>query len=100
MTDRPSFAPSARFAVAERRAMLVGRASEMHELERNLALVREKGQARAITIVGATGIGKTRLARDFLVRAREKDRDVRVFRGSAREAGPAYEVFARILRAR
>ncbi|MDP9002928.1 MAG: tetratricopeptide repeat protein [Myxococcota bacterium] len=91
---------SSRFSVSERRATLVGRAAEMRELERAYALAVEKGQAQTTTVVGVAGVGKTRLVRDFLVRAREGGRAPRVFRGTAREGGPAYEVFARVLRAR
>jgi tetratricopeptide (TPR) repeat protein/type II secretory pathway predicted ATPase ExeA len=73
----------------------------MRELERAYAAVRDKKQARTVTVVGAAGIGKTRLVRDFLVRSRDPSgAGPRVYRGAAREAGPAYEVFARILRAR
>jgi tetratricopeptide (TPR) repeat protein/type II secretory pathway predicted ATPase ExeA len=95
-----SLFPSSRFSVSERRAMLVGRASEMRELERAYALARDKKQTRTITVVGSTGLGKTRLVRDFLVRSREQGQAPRVYRGSAREGGPAYEIFARVLRAR
>ncbi len=95
-----SLFPSSRFSVSERRALLVGRASEMRELERGYALARDKKQTRTVTVVGGTGLGKTRLVRDFLVRSREGGHAPRVYRGSAREGGPAYEVFARVLRAR
>jgi tetratricopeptide (TPR) repeat protein len=86
--------------MSERRAMLVGRAAEMRELEQAYILAAERGDAQTVTVVGASGIGKTRLVRDFLVRAREGGRAPRVFRGTARDRGPAYEVFARVLRAR
>jgi tetratricopeptide (TPR) repeat protein len=95
-----SLFPSSRFSVSERRAMLVGRAAEMRELERGYAQARDKKQTRTVTVLGATGVGKTRLVRDFLVKARETGQAPRVFRGTAREGGPAYEVFARALRAR
>ncbi len=73
----------------------------MRELEREYATARDKNQARTVTVVGAAGIGKTRLVRDFLVRTRDASGQApRVYRGSAREGGPAYEVFARVLRAR
>jgi tetratricopeptide (TPR) repeat protein len=73
----------------------------MKELERSYVLARDYLQARTVTLLGATGVGKTRLVRDFLVRIRELSvTGPRVFRGSAREGGPAYEVFARILRSR
>ena len=73
----------------------------MRELERAYAAARDKKQARTVTVVGAAGIGKTRLVRDFLVRSRDAGGNgPRVYRGAAREGGPAYEVFARVLRAR
>ena len=109
MSNKPSFGPASRFAVSERRATLVGRASEMRELDRALSLVRKNGEARVVTVLGATGIGKTRLVRDFLVKSRPAERadrageahaPPRVYRGAAREHGPAYEAFARVLRAR
>ncbi|MDB4995782.1 MAG: Adenylate cyclase [Myxococcaceae bacterium] len=98
MADRLSLAP---FGVSERRAMLVGRATEMHDLDDAIRAVRDKGQTRVVTLVGATGIGKTRLVRDFLVKLRgQGERAPRVFRGSAREQEQAYGVIARVLRAR
>ena len=91
---------ASRFSVGDRRATLVGRAAELRELERAYAMAAEKQHTYSVTVVGATGIGKTRLVRDFLVRAREAGHATRVFRGTAREGGPAYDVFARVLRAR
>jgi tetratricopeptide (TPR) repeat protein len=91
---------SSRFSVSERRASLVGRGAEMRELERRYALARDQKQTHTVTVVGAAGIGKTRLVRDFLVRMQDGGRAPRVFRGAARDDGPAYEVFARVLRAR
>ncbi len=92
--------PKLRFSASERRAALVGRDSEMRELELAYGFARDYVQARTVTVLGATGMGKTRLVRDFLVRARELGGTPRVLRGSAREGGPAYEVFARVLRGR
>jgi tetratricopeptide (TPR) repeat protein/type II secretory pathway predicted ATPase ExeA len=72
----------------------------MQELERGYALAAQTKLAHTVTVVGAAGIGKTRLVREFLIRARETGATPRVFRGTAREGGPSYEVFARVLRAR
>jgi tetratricopeptide (TPR) repeat protein len=73
----------------------------MRELERAYSVARDRKEARTVTVLGATGIGKTRLARDFLLRAREGSGQApRVYRGAARDGGQAYEVFARVLRAR
>jgi tetratricopeptide (TPR) repeat protein len=97
-----SFFPNnTRFVANERRAGLAGRAADMRSLELACAAVRDRQTTHTVTVVGATGIGKTRLVRDFLVKLREGTEGApRVYRGSAREGGPAYEVFARVLRAR
>lgn len=98
-----SFFPSvgaARSAVVERRAALKGREAELGALARAFAIARDEKRAQTVTVVAATGTGKTRLVRDFLVRMREDAEPPRVFRGAAREGGPAYEVFTRALRAR
>lgn len=105
MAESLSFAPSSGFGSIERRAVLVGRTAELRELDVALRAVRETGKSRAIAVVGAAGIGKTRLVRDFLSRHRSGSPQhpealPRVFRGSAREGGSAYDVFARVLRAR
>jgi predicted ATPase len=113
MAETHSFAPGA-FGVLDRRALLVGRKAEMRELDAALRTVREEKETRTVTLVGSAGIGKTRLVRDFLARTRTPEAvkpgtdetrvapgpPPRVFRGSARENGGAYDVFARVLRAR
>lgn len=89
---------------AERRAALVGRAAELRALEEAFRAVKEDKKSRTVTIVGAAGIGKTRLVRDFLSKQRGSvagpQGTPRIFRGSARDHGAAYDVFARVLRAR
>jgi predicted ATPase len=86
---------------SERRAALVGRAADMQALEKAYALARDNWEAQTVTVLGAPGIGKTRLVRDFLVGVGEAvGQAPRVYRGGTREGGPAYEVFSRILRAR
>jgi tetratricopeptide (TPR) repeat protein len=100
MTDRASFAPAG-FGTIDRRAVLVGRTAELRVLDESLRSVRDDGRARTVTLVGANGIGKTRLVRDFLSKQRGAEHGTpRVFRGSARDQGSAYDVFARVLRAR
>ncbi|MDB5216334.1 MAG: Adenylate cyclase [Myxococcaceae bacterium] len=103
MTDRASFAAdlSSGFGTIDRRAVLVGRTAELRVLDESLRSVRDDGRARTVTLVGANGIGKTRLVRDFLSKQRSSEHGMpRVFRGSARDQGSAYDVFARVLRAR
>jgi tetratricopeptide (TPR) repeat protein len=100
MAKSLSFVPPG-FGTVERRAVLVGRAAELRELDVALEQVRDEGKSRIVTLIGAAGIGKTRLVRDFLSRHRTTESGApRVFRGSAREGGAAYDVFARVLRAR
>ena len=100
MGESMSMAPAG-FGAINRRTSLVGRDEELGELEAALAAVREEKRGRAVTIIGPAGIGKTRLVRDFLSKQRQIVSGApRVFRGSAREGGSAYDVFARVLRAR
>ncbi|MDB4936753.1 MAG: Adenylate cyclase, partial [Labilithrix sp.] len=100
MTDRVSISPPG-FGTIDRRAVLVGRTAELRVLDESLRSVRDDGRARTVTLVGANGIGKTRLVRDFLSKQRSSELGApRVFRGSARDQGGAHDVFARVLRAR
>src|SRR4051794_25274290 len=100
MAESHSFAPAG-FGTIDRRAGLVGRTTELRVLDEALRSVREDARARTVTLVGSAGIGKTRLVRDFLSKQRASEHGApRVFRGSAREGGAAYDVFARVLRAR
>src|ERR1019366_704686 len=95
MNERLSFPPSSA-GVSDRRAMLVGRASEMRELEDALAAAVKTRSTRIVSVIGAAGIGKTRLVRDFLIRAMH-GHDARVFRGSAPGTGPPSRRFSPVL---
>ena len=83
------------------RAPLVGRLPEMQSLDDALQAMRTQREPRIVTILGAAGVGKSRLVHDFLGKLRaSRDSEVRVFRGSARGAGDSFAIFASILRAR
>ncbi|MCS6799337.1 MAG: tetratricopeptide repeat protein [Myxococcota bacterium] len=82
------------------RAPLIGRGPELRELEEALGRAISTRQPRAVTVVGAPGIGKTRLVHEFLQRVRERERRVRTYRGACRDKGPTFGVVQRILRAR
>jgi tetratricopeptide (TPR) repeat protein len=84
----------------ERRAKLVGRTTELSALDEAYALVREKGGCQVVSILGATGVGKTRLVREFLGRVAKSSPEPRVYRGEARAAGGSYDIFSSVLRAR
>lgn len=89
-----------RGASTERRTPLVGRQVELRELDGAFSQVRDKREKRVFSIVGAPGVGKTRLVRDFLSKPQKDGTLPRVFRGAATEAGAAFGVFARVLRSR
>ncbi len=73
----------------------------MRALENALEKVRTSGLPEVVTVIGAGGVGKTRLVRDFLQKLRgQRDKSPRVFRGNAREADAHFGIFARVLRAR
>jgi len=101
-TTQPTTQPAVPAAdKGDRRARLVGRTSEMRVLDDALSQVRHTGESRSVTVLGASGIGKTRLVREFLLRAgNDAAQPVRVFRGSARDQRGPYGLFARVLRAR
>jgi tetratricopeptide (TPR) repeat protein len=87
--------------VSVARAPLEGRASAMATLDAALEAVEKQKKPRIVTIVGAAGIGKSRLVHEFVVRHRGGSSLVpRVYRGSARDSDAAYGVFARLLRMR
>jgi len=105
MTEHQSFSPGTGFSVSERRSLLMGRASEMRALEDALAVVQKTGTCRTVTVLGASGVGKTRLVREFLVRLGGVHGPAaapapRVFRGSAKDERVACGVFGRLLRSR
>ncbi|MCB9633674.1 MAG: tetratricopeptide repeat protein [Sandaracinus sp.] len=79
---------------------LVGRGPELRELEEALARALSTKTPQTVTLVGSPGIGKTRLLDDLLVKLRERERRLRVFRAQARENASAQGLVARILRQR
>jgi tetratricopeptide (TPR) repeat protein len=84
-------------------APFVGREAELARLEGALAEVERDRAARVVTIVGAAGVGKTRLVREFFARLGAEPglvRPLRVYAGSARGTSAAYGIFHRLLRER
>ncbi|WP_437670887.1 ATP-binding protein [Sorangium sp. So ce131] len=81
-------------------APLIGREAELSALARALDAVERDRAARTVTLVGPPGIGKSRLAREFLERRRRDAGALRVYSGSARDVASPYGIFARLLRAR
>ncbi|HEX9774347.1 MAG TPA: adenylate/guanylate cyclase domain-containing protein [Actinomycetota bacterium] len=82
-----------------REAPLIGRDEELAILDAALALARRDGRATLVTLVGAAGLGKSRLATEFAVRARRAG--VRSLHGRALAYGTTTPAFTlqEILRA-
>ncbi len=82
------------------RSPLIGREAPLRELFKAAALVRD-GQTRITSIVGPTGIGKTRLASDFAFELQQPSVGFRhVYRSLGRSTATSYGLFARLLRSR
>ena len=82
------------------RGPLVGRTVELAEIDDALARALSSNAPQIVTVLAGAGIGKTRLIDEVFSRIGDRERRVRVLRGAAREGGPAFEVAARVLRAR
>ncbi|MFT3768286.1 MAG: tetratricopeptide repeat protein [Minicystis sp.] len=95
--------------VRDGRAPFVGRDAELGALHAALEAVKQ-GETRIVSFVGPAGIGKSRLIQEFILHHRApgmKGAAVggdglvpRVYRGSARDTGTAFGLFAKLLRAR
>ncbi len=88
------------FGVSDLRAKLVGRDEELLTLRARADEVRTTGTSRVVTLLGPSGVGKSRLLHEFLMELRVAGKAPRVYRGSARSLQLSYGVFVRLLRAR
>jgi predicted ATPase len=79
-------------------APLMGRETDLARLMDALQESRTRVTQRVIA--GPQGIGKSRLVREFILRARTAVPGLRIYRGSAREGDTNFAVVARALRAR
>ncbi|MFO0592875.1 MAG: tetratricopeptide repeat protein [Polyangiaceae bacterium] len=82
------------------RAPLIGRTEEITILEDAVRAVLEKGETRIVSVIGPSGVGKTRLLQEVLGRHKIGPSAIRVYRGSSRDLAAAYGQFGRLLRAR
>lgn len=77
------------------RAPLIGRADQLHRLKQLFLESWEKHRLSFVTLVGESGTGKTRLAREFALSVRAAIPEARVLWGaSADSSGPRYEAVA------
>lgn len=80
---------------------LFGREAVRDRLQAIYRALSDDGEFRAVTIIGATGLGKSALLTDFAARLPGPDAGgPRVFRARARRQGLSYGVLSRLLRAR
>lgn len=95
----PDLRPHAHVPVGARvpamRAPLVGRADQLNRLKQLFLDSWEKHRLTFATLVGESGAGKTRLAREFALSVRAAIPEARVLWGaSADSSGPRYEAVA------
>ena len=96
-----SLNPLSLFGVSSLSAPLTGRDGELATLASTLSTVRSEKAARIVTLLGPSGIGKSRILHEFLLELRSGAAPApRTYRGSARMHQQSYGVFARLLRTR
>ncbi|MCA9592290.1 MAG: tetratricopeptide repeat protein [Myxococcales bacterium] len=93
--------PNSLFGVSDLRAPLIGRQAVLGELKKASDAALGEQVSRVVTLLGAGGLGKSRIIHEFLLELRVGGgRLPRVFRGSARSIQLSYGVFARLFRSR
>ncbi|MCL2554727.1 MAG: AAA family ATPase, partial [Actinomycetia bacterium] len=75
----------------------IGRTDELEELERSLRRTRTRRQACLATVIGAPGIGKSRLVQEFLAQLPDGEVTVLTGRCSAYGRGITYRPLAEML---
>jgi class 3 adenylate cyclase len=92
--------PEATRGIPGLHAPMIGRDAELSTLLAGLEEAVETGRARLINVYGPAGIGKSRLAAEFITAAQERQPSLRVLRGRCLAAGRGitYWALAEILR--
>jgi tetratricopeptide (TPR) repeat protein len=85
--------------LAQARAPLIGRDDELQLLRRTYVEAAERKEARVVTLVGPTRIGKHRLIEAFAEEL-EGRHGARVYRGAAGHESAAFGAFSKLLRSR
>lgn len=85
-----------------KRGPMFGRQSELRDIEQAADDVVAANEPRVVTLVGAGGVGKSRIVAEALgrLRARPGRKEPRVYRAVARQAGGSYDLLDRLLRTR
>ena len=87
-------------AVLDLPAPLIGRDADLRRLEAIFERVTKEGEARAVSVVGPAGMGKTRLVDEYLRGRKPSEPEVRAYWGVPRSERLAYGLFERLLRSR
>ncbi len=96
---RPAATPTITTQLSAFEVPLVGRQEEFGVLVSEYHSAREEGESRVVAVLGEAGIGKTRLAEEFLLWARARGADV--LKGAASEgAGLPYGPLIEVIRPR
>ena len=94
--DRPPTVVNQPAPVAGNPFPLIGRAAELHTLRQAYASSRD---GRFVAITGEAGIGKTRLAEDFIAQVQDRSGAIITARCYEGEVILPYSLFADVLRA-
>ncbi len=82
-------------------APLLGREAPLERLRLSFELAREQRQTRVLTLVGAGGVGKSRIIQEFIGKSQAGAEPLaRVFQAKAPPQRLSYGVFGRLLRGR
>ena len=87
-------------AVLALKSPLIGRDVDLRRLDSIFERALNDGEARAVTLVGPAGMGKTRLVDEYLRNRTPSEPPLRAFWGIPRSERLAYGLFERLLRAR
>lgn len=87
-------------AASDPRAPVIGRDEQLGVLRRAAEAALSERTARTVTLVGPPGIGKTRLAEEFVRLGPENGVGLRTYRSSAPSRSSSYGVVKRLLRSR
>jgi AAA ATPase domain len=87
-------------AVLDLRAPLIGRDADLRRLDAIFERALTEGEARAVSIIGPAGMGKSRLVAEYLRKRKPSQPPLRAFWAVPRSERLAYGLFERLLRAR
>src|SRR5262245_56650665 len=80
---------------------LVGREAELSRIDSSLRQISPESGAQLLTLVGPTGVGKSRLVREWVARlSKEKPEEIRIYAATPPSKAQSYGLLARLLQER